>query len=68
MRQDFEKTVDQMEAQFEESKRLMASGDFEAVEKIDLEAGMAVVIQGSDVWVSAVPDWIEEALSTLGPR
>lgn len=68
MRQDFEKTVNQMEAQFEESKRLMAAGDFEAVEKIDLEAGMALVLQGSDVWVSAVPDWIEEALSTFEKR
>jgi len=68
MRQDFDKTVGQMEAQFEESKRLMAAGDFEAVEKIDLEAGMALVIQGSDVWLAAVPDWIEEALSTFEPR
>ncbi|PLX99506.1 MAG: hypothetical protein C0624_13410 [Desulfuromonas sp.] len=68
MRQDFEKSIEQMEAQFEESKRLMAAGDFEAVEKIDLEAGMALIIQGSDAWVSAVPDWIDEALSTLGPH
>jgi len=68
MREDYEKTIEQMEAQFEESKRLMAAGDFEAVEKIDLEAGMSVIIQGSDVWVAAVPDWIEEELSVLDKR
>ena len=68
MREDFEKTIEQMEAQFEESKRLMAAGDFEAVEKIDLEAGMSVIIQGSDVWLAAVPDWIEAELSVLDKR
>lgn len=67
MQEDLKKQYDdarsQMKAQFEESKRLLAAGDFEAVERIDLEAGSGITIDGSDAWVTALPEWADKELA-----
>jgi len=49
-----------MRQQFEESKKHMLAGDLEYVEQIDLEAGSSLVIEGNEVWQSALPDWAEK--------
>lgn len=63
LKKQFDSARSQMQAQFEESKRLLAAGDFEAVERIDLEAGSGITIEGSDAWVSGLPDWADKELT-----
>lgn len=63
MKRSFEDAQARMKAQFEESQQLLAAGDIEAVEQIDLEAGSSITIDGSDAWVAAFPDWAEQELS-----
>ncbi|HAD04417.1 MAG: hypothetical protein A2091_03290 [Desulfuromonadales bacterium GWD2_61_12] len=63
LKKQFDAATSQMKAQFEESKRLLAAGDFEAVERIDLEAGSGITIDGSDAWVSGLPDWADKELA-----
>lgn len=63
LKKQFDSATAQMKAQFEESQRLLAAGDFEAVEQIDLEAGSGITIEGSDAWVSGLPDWADKELA-----
>jgi len=63
MKREFDDAKSQMQAQFEESQRLLAAGDFESVERIDLEAGSGITIEGSDAWVSGLPDWADKELA-----
>lgn len=63
MKRSFEDAQARMKNQFEESQQLLAAGDIEAVERIDLEAGSSITIDGSDAWVAAFPDWAEQELA-----
>jgi ferric-dicitrate binding protein FerR (iron transport regulator) len=63
MKKSFEDAQARMKNQFEESQQLLAAGDIEAVEQIDLEAGSSITIDGSDAWVAAFPDWAEQELA-----
>lgn len=51
---------ERMRQQFEKSKQHMLAGDLDYVDQIDLEAGSSLVIEGNEVWQSALPDWAEK--------
>lgn len=55
-----EAAQERLRRQFEEAKQHMQAGDLEFVESIDLEGGSSLVIEGNEVWQSALPAWAEE--------
>lgn len=65
MRADFEASREKMRSEFERSREAMQQGDFELVNSFDMEAGMAIGIDGRDVRPLEFPDWLEEEFKLL---